>query len=108
MDRDEQAALGAMGGGNGGQRDIQVSLVMGACVMSEAAERLKSELAHLPAPERAALAHFLIHSLDEESEADAEAAWDTELIRRAEEIRSGKAVGEPADKVFAELREKHS
>jgi len=50
------------------------------------------------------LARFLIHSLDEG--ADAEAAWDIELSRRVEQIRSGKAVGEPAENVFADLRER--
>ena len=76
--------------------------------MTEIAERLKPELAQLSARDRAALAYFLIHSLDEDEDPDAEAAWDVELARRGEEIRSGKAVGEPAAKVFAELREKYS
>jgi putative addiction module component (TIGR02574 family) len=76
--------------------------------MTEAAEKLKAQLSQLSTQERAELAHFLIHSLDEAVDADAEAAWDTELARRMEEIRSGNAVGEPADKVFAELRKKYS
>jgi len=76
--------------------------------MTETAEKLKSELSRLSLQERAELASFLIHSLDEEVDADAEAAWDTELAQRMEEIKSGKAMGEPADKVFAELREKYS
>ena len=38
----------------------------------------------------------------------ADAAWDAELARRAEEIKSGKAIGIPAAQVFAELREKYS
>jgi putative addiction module component (TIGR02574 family) len=75
--------------------------------MSEVAEKMKSELGRLPARERAELAHFLIRSLDEEEDVDAEAAWDAELARRADEIKSGKAMGEPAAKVFAELREKY-
>jgi hypothetical protein len=50
----------------------------------------------------------LIHSLDEDVDADAEAAWDAELARRMEEIRAGKAVGELADTVFAELRKKYA
>lgn len=66
------------------------------------------ELAGLDDADRAALAHFLIRSLDEGSDLDAEAAWDAELARRAEEIRSGRARGEPAEKVFSELRAKHS
>jgi len=76
--------------------------------MTETAEKLKEQLARLSLNERAELAHFLIDSLDEGADADVEAAWDAELARRMEEIRSGKAVGEPADKVFAELRKKYS
>jgi putative addiction module component (TIGR02574 family) len=76
--------------------------------MTETAEKLKAQLSQLSMQERAELAHFLIHSLDEGVDADAEAAWDVELVRRMEEIRSGKTVGEPADKVFAELRKKYS
>ena len=76
--------------------------------MTETAEKIKSELSRLSLQERAELAYFLIHSLDEEVNADAEAAWDAELAQRTEEIKSGKAVGEPADKVFAEIREKYS
>lgn len=76
--------------------------------MTETAEKIKSELSRLSLQERAELAYFLIRSLDEEVNADAEAAWDAELAQRLEEIKSGKAVGEPADKVFAEIREKYS
>lgn len=76
--------------------------------MSATAEKLRSELATLSDADRAELAHFLIHSLDQGADADAGAAWDTELARRAEEIRSGRATGEPAEKVFSELRAKYS
>ena len=75
--------------------------------MTETAERLKSELSRLPAQDRAELAFFLIDSLDPQQDEDAEAAWESELERRAEEIRSGRAIGEPAESVFRELREKH-
>ena len=76
--------------------------------MSKVAEKLKSEMARLSTGERAEIAHFLICSLDEGGDADAEAAWDAELARRMEDIKTGKAKGEPAHKVFAELREKYS
>jgi putative addiction module component (TIGR02574 family) len=76
--------------------------------MTETAARLKAQLSQLSLQERAELAHFLLHSWDEGVDADAEAAWDTELARRMAEISSGKAGGEPADKVFAELRKKYS
>jgi len=75
--------------------------------MSETAERLKSELSQLLPKERAELAHFLLHSLDE-ADPDVEAAWDVELERRIQEIQSGDAVGEPVEKVFADLRKKYS
>ena len=76
--------------------------------MSKVAEKLKGQLVRLSHRERAELAQFLIHSLDDKADADAEAEWDEELARRAKDIKSGKAVGEPAKNVLAELREKHS
>ena len=76
--------------------------------MSAAAEKIRGELVTLSPEERAELAHFLISSLDGAADADAEQAWDAELSRRAEEIRSGTATGLPAEEVFAELRAKHS
>lgn len=36
------------------------------------------------------------------------AAWEVELARRAEEIRSGQAAVEAAESVFAALRAKYS
>ena len=75
--------------------------------MTTLGEKLKSELVQLPIEDRAELASFLIESLDQGVDPDAEAAWDTELARRAEEIRSGKVVGVPAEKVFADLRAKY-
>ena len=76
--------------------------------MTEAVESLKSQISHLSSQERAELAYFLIHSLDDGVDADAESAWDAELARRMAEITSGEAVGEPADTVLAELRQKYS
>jgi len=76
--------------------------------MTKSAEKIKTELSLLSQQERAELAYFLIRSLDAEVNADAEAAWDAELAQRLEDIKSGKSVGEPADKVFAEIREKYS
>ncbi|MEO7299167.1 MAG: addiction module protein [Verrucomicrobiota bacterium] len=76
--------------------------------MSVTAEKIKTQLSSLPSNERAELAHFLIQSLDAKTDEDTEAAWDAELARRAEEIRNGTAKGEPAEKVFAEIRAKYS
>src|SRR5205823_5487618 len=75
--------------------------------MTEAVERLKTEARSLTSRERADLAHFLLQSLDQGEDADAEAAWDAELARRAAEIESGKVTGIPADQVFAEIRKKY-
>jgi len=76
--------------------------------MSITAEKIRTELTSLSDGERAELAHFLIQSLDQGSDEDAETAWDAELACRAEEIKSGRASGEPAGKVFSELRAKYS
>ena len=76
--------------------------------MSVTAEKIRTELAGLDAAERAEQAHHFIQSLDSGADADAEAASDAELARRAEEIRSGRAVGIPAEQVFSELRAKYS
>jgi putative addiction module component (TIGR02574 family) len=76
--------------------------------VSVTAEKLRTALADLNTADRAELAHFLIASLESGSDADAEQAWDAELARRAEQIKSGQAAGEPAEQVFSKLREKHS
>ncbi len=75
--------------------------------VSVTAEKLRTALASLSNADRAELAHFLISSLDQGSDSDAEEAWDVELARRVAEIDSGQVAGEPADKVFSELRKKY-
>lgn len=75
--------------------------------MSQTAEKLKAELSRLSSKDRAELAHYLLHSLDE-TDPEAQAAWDAELADRLNEIKSGKAKGEPAARVFSELRKKYS
>lgn len=80
----------------------------GGAKMTETAERLKLELSQLSVKDRAELAYFLIHSLDEEVDYDVESAWDVELMRRMQEINEGTASGKPSNQVFTELREKYS
>ena len=75
--------------------------------MTETAQRLKTELAALPQKDRAELAQILLHSL-EVNELEGNEAWEIELERRMDEICVGNAVGEPAESVFAQLREKYS
>jgi len=76
--------------------------------MSTLAESLKVQLERLPLQDRAELAYFLIDSLDEDIEAEVETSWSRELACRADDIRSGRAVGEPAASVFARLRSRSS
>ncbi len=78
--------------------------------MSETAEQLKTQLLELSNEDRAALAHLLLESLDQEDGVEEidEAAWEAELVRRAEEMRSGKVVGAPVDEVLEKLRKKYS
>jgi putative addiction module component (TIGR02574 family) len=74
--------------------------------MTEAVEQLKSQASVLSAPERAELAYFLLSSLEPEEEKVQE-EWRAEIARRVAEIRSGTALGRPADEVVAELRERY-
>jgi putative addiction module component (TIGR02574 family) len=75
--------------------------------MTAIAERLKEDLGRLSLPERAELAQFLLDSLEDGSDPDAEQAWEAELAQREHEIRTGQAVGEPAAQVIAELRKQY-
>jgi putative addiction module component (TIGR02574 family) len=55
----------------------------------EAAKLLEKALA-LPVAERAELAGSLIESLDSTEDASVASAWDAEIVRRMEELDSGK------------------
>jgi putative addiction module component (TIGR02574 family) len=71
--------------------------------MAQPMKQLKSRLEHLSAKDKAELACFLLGSLEPEDDG-VTAAWDLEITRRVEEIRSGRASGTSAEEVFAELR----
>jgi putative addiction module component (TIGR02574 family) len=71
--------------------------------MSETVAQILSHIDTLSTEERAEVAYAYLRSLEPEDE-DAEQAWDTELSRRVADIRSGKAVGKPAEQLFSELR----
>jgi putative addiction module component (TIGR02574 family) len=82
--------------------------VEGIIPMNAVIEQWKSQLMTLPQDDRAELAHFLISSLDPEAEDEGvEAAWEEEVARRVDEIRSGRAIGRPVDEFMAELRERY-
>ena len=59
-------------------------------------EKITTQVLSLPAEKRAELAEILIQSLDEKEDKDIKSAWLLEIQRRDQEIRSGKAVCEPA------------
>ena len=70
--------------------------------MTTLVEELAQQARTLSLEDRARLAEELLASLDEASEPDAEGAWEKEIGRRVDEIRSGRAKLIPADEVFVE------
>ena len=72
--------------------------------MAQLIDQVRLDALKLPEKDRAGLALELLNSLGPE-DADAEQAWTDELSRRVARVRSGEEKGQPADKVFAELRE---
>jgi putative addiction module component (TIGR02574 family) len=68
--------------------------------MSEEVATIVAQLGRMSAADRAVLAYQVLLSLEPE-EAGAQEAWDEELARRVARIKSGAAVGVPADEVFS-------
>lgn len=72
----------------------------------EVSDLLKRALT-LPADERAALANTLLDSLEttiESADGSVEEAWDQEVARRIENLKTGKAVTVPWEQLHRELR----
>jgi putative addiction module component (TIGR02574 family) len=65
-------------------------------------DNLRSQLLSLPESERAELAKFLLDTLAPVEET-ADAEWDAEIERRAQEIESGSISLKPGDVVLSEL-----
>jgi putative addiction module component (TIGR02574 family) len=65
-------------------------------------ELLKRAMA-LPPEDRAAMANSLLESLDETEDEDAEDAWDDEIKRRVDDVRSGRVKAIPGEQVLARL-----
>jgi putative addiction module component (TIGR02574 family) len=70
--------------------------------MTTSVEELVKRARALSPQDRARLAEELLASLDEDSDADAEAAWEQEIARRVDEIKAGRAKLISAEQVFAE------
>jgi len=73
--------------------------------MNARVDQLLHEAMSLPETERVALADALYASLDglPEDQSEVEAAWDSEIARRVDEIRAGKAKLIPLDEVRSNL-----
>ena len=78
--------------------------------MSRTADQIRSDALSLSASasERASLAHDLILSLQDPADLVLSPEQETEIRRRVQMVREGKAAGRPADEIFAEIRAKHS
>lgn len=70
--------------------------------MTTSTEELSRKALALPAGERVRLAQALLATV-QKPDAEAEAAWDTEIKRRVAEIDHNCATLSPAEEVFAEL-----
>jgi putative addiction module component (TIGR02574 family) len=67
-------------------------------------EQLEVEIKKLNLKERAALAKWIIQSLDELSESEIEALWVEEAERRLDELEQGLAAEVPAEEVLRRAR----
>ena len=76
--------------------------------MPKTFEKITDEALSLPSEKRAELANTLISSLEESVDADVEAAWEEEIEKRVNDIKSGKVSGVPAEEVFAKLNAKYN
>ena len=63
--------------------------------MNARADQLLDEALALEADERSVLAFALLNSLDGEDETAAAKAWQAEILRRKDELRSGAATAVP-------------
>jgi len=63
--------------------------------MSPTAKDLLADALNLPDCDRAALAAWLIDSLDEEFDQDAQTAWSAEIERRLSELDDGTVTAVP-------------
>ena len=72
--------------------------------MAKLIRALESEAMKLSRPQRARLAQRLLSSLDPEVDADADRLWLAEAERRLADLKSGKVVAIPAERVLKRVR----
>ena len=78
--------------------------------MSATLEKVAEEAKSLSLADRSALTRILIDSLDAEPAedlAEVEQAWQAEVEKRVDEIKSGRVKTIPAHEAFAKLRAKY-
>lgn len=73
--------------------------------MNSLIEELSVRARALPPEDRARLAEELLASLQDDPESEADAAWDLEILRRVEQVKSGTAKLIAAEDVHAEARQ---
>ena len=78
--------------------------------MSKTLAEVTQAAAQLPPTDRLKLARILIDLSDAEPDpsVDIQSAWDREINRRLEELRSGKVKGIPLETVKARIKARHS
>ena len=83
--------------------------MIGTTGLSQAAENLLPALDSLPLTDRHELARRLLAEpeISPEEQAEVQAAWKSELLRRVEEIQSGKVAAVPIEEMFKKSREKY-
>jgi putative addiction module component (TIGR02574 family) len=67
-------------------------------------EELEAEIKKLNLKDRAALAKWIVESLDELSESEIEALWAEEAERRLDELEQGMVTEIPAEEVLRRAR----
>jgi putative addiction module component (TIGR02574 family) len=77
--------------------------------LSPAAKQLLPAVDALSEKDKEGLARYILAALDGPADDPAEvrAAWKAVILRRVEEIKSGKVEGIPADEVDRRMREKY-
>jgi putative addiction module component (TIGR02574 family) len=73
--------------------------------MNALIEELSLRARALPPEDRARLAEELLASLQNEPESESDAAWDIEIRRRVEQVKSGTAKLISAEEVHAQARQ---
>ena len=67
-------------------------------------KEIEAEIKKLSLTDRAALAKWLVESLDELSDAEIDALWAEEAERRLDELEQGTATEIPAEEVLRRAR----